>query len=112
MGFFMSDKKRLTIRSLRATDFDDLLDMEKSFGKGRWTECEHFLGPTRFVSVVENRGKIVGYQVTYTSPTGEPRAKVCLKKGFEDKEIFQALMKPTFLKHGVNMKLDYIRIKD
>ena len=89
-----------------------MLELEKSFGKNSWQAVEAFLGPTRFVSILDNSGSIAGYQVTYINPLGEPRSKVLLQKGFEDRKYFEFLMAPTFLKHGANMRIDAIKVKD
>ncbi len=110
----MSDKvsNKLTVRSFKVSDFDKILKLEKSFGKDCWEEMEAFLGPTRFVSVLDKGGDVVAYQVTYTTPSGEPRSKVLMTKGFEDRKVFEFLMAPTFIKHGANMRIDKIKVKE
>ena len=88
-----------------------MLALEEAFGVKSWKDLEAFLGPTRFISILEDDGKMAGYQVTYQIPSGEWRAKVLLTKGYEGKEFFEFLMKPTLVKHGAGMWIDAIRVK-
>jgi hypothetical protein len=110
----MSDRlsNKLIVRSFRLSDKDNILELEKAFGKLCWTDVEAFLGPSRFVSVLEDQGKIVAYQVTYQLGSGEWRSKVLMTKGYDGKYYFEYLMRPTFLKYGADLWIDAIKIRE